>query len=156
MLTPFFYAATGVVDGTNLSAGIGTPHPFEVVLSPWLDGARLARRLNAAGLPGVSFEPYAFVRNGVLLSGVRLALSDSLRFKPATTAVYVLAAIRHQHPRHFRFVPRGGRYLFDTVWGTDRIRKDIARGAPAAAIVARWEPDLRRFLVLRSSYLLYP
>lgn len=156
MLTPFYYAATGVVDGTNLSAGIGTPHPFEVVLSPWLDGTRLAGRLNAAGLPGASFEPYAYIRNGVLLSGVRLVLSDPLRFKPATTAVHLLAEIRRQHPRHFRFVLRGGRYIFDTVWGTDRIRKDIARGAPATAIVARWEPDLRRFLLLRNSYLIYP
>jgi len=58
MLTPFYYAATGVLDGTNLSNGAGTPLPFQVVSSPWLDGDRLAARLNAAGLPGVTFEPH--------------------------------------------------------------------------------------------------
>jgi hypothetical protein len=42
------------------------------------------------------------------------------------------------------------------VWGTDKVRKDIVRGAPARAIVARWEPDLRRFQLLRSAFLLYP
>jgi len=156
MQTPVYYAATGVVDGTNLSNGVGTAHPFEVVISPWLDGGRLASRLNALGLPGVSFEPYATVLNGGLFSGVRLMVTDALRFRPATTAIHVLVETRRQHPRHFRFVARNGRQVFDYVWGTDKIRKDIERGAPAAAIVARWEPGLRRFQALRSAYLLYP
>jgi uncharacterized protein YbbC (DUF1343 family) len=155
MQTPFYYAATGVLDGTNLSNGVGTPNPFEVVVSPWLDGTRLAKRLNALGLPGVLFEPYAYPR-GVLTSGVRLMISDPPRFRPATTAIYMLAEIRRQHPRHFQFVTRAGRPIFDLVWGTDKIRKDIARGAPASAIVARWEPELRRFQILRGAFLLYP
>jgi len=156
MQTPFYYAATGVLDGTNLSNGAGNAGPFEVVVSPWLDGSRLARRLNALGLPGVMFEPHAFVRTSGLVSGVRLNVTDPLRFRPATTAIYMLVEIKKQHPRHFQFVPRNGRYMFDLVWGTDKIRKDISRGAPAAAIVARWEPDLRRFQVLRNAFLLYP
>jgi uncharacterized protein YbbC (DUF1343 family) len=154
--TPFYYAATGVLDGTNLSNGAGGAGPFEVVVSPWLDGSRLARRLNALGLPGVLFEPHAFVRHSGLTSGVRLTVTDPLRFRPATTAIHILAEIRKQHPRHFQFVPRHGRQMFDLVWGTDKIRKDIARGAPASAIVARWEPDLRRFHLLRAAFLLYP
>jgi len=156
MQTPFYYAATGVLDGTNLANGVGAANPFEVVVSPWLDGSRLAKRLNALGLPGIAFEPYAYPRGGPMPSGVRLVISDPLRFRPATTAIYMLAEIRRQHPRHFQFVPRSGRYIFDLVWGTDTIRKDIVRGAPASAIVARWGPELRRFQVLRAAFLLYP
>lgn len=155
-LTPFYYAATGVVDGTNLASGAGGAQPFEVVVSPWLDGRRLAARLNGFRLPGVVFEPYATIRANGLVSGVRLQITDPRRFRPATTAIYILTAVRDLHPRRLQFVPRNGRHMFDLVWGTDRIRKDIERGAPAGAIVARWEPDLRRFLAMRAAYLLYP
>lgn len=156
MMTPFYYAATGVLDGTNLSAGIGTPHPFEVVISPWLNAGRLAARLNAIGLSGVVFEPYEFVRGESTLRGVRLVLTDPLRFKPATTAVHILYEIRRLHGPTLQFIPRGGRYMFDFVWGTSSVRKAILRGAPASAIAARWEPGLRRFQMLRSPYLIYP
>jgi uncharacterized protein YbbC (DUF1343 family) len=156
MHTPFYYAATGVLDGTNLSNGVGTPHPFEVIISPWLDGRQLAERLNALGLPGVAFEPYAYVLRGGLLRGVRLQVTDPLRFRPATTAMHIMTTVRALYPRRFQFVARNGRHVFDFVWGTDRVRKEIERGAPASAIVARWEPDLRRFEALRAAFLLYP
>ncbi|MGQ0548396.1 MAG: exo-beta-N-acetylmuramidase NamZ family protein, partial [Armatimonadota bacterium] len=154
--TPFYYAATGVLDGTNLSAGAGTPHAFQVVRSPWLDGDRLAARLNAYGLPGIAFAPHDTGDGMMPRRGIRLTLTDPLRFRPATTAVHILAEIRKRHGDELAFVPRNGRYVFDLVWGTDDIRKDIVRGAPAHAIVARWEPDLQRFQMLRSPYLIYP
>jgi uncharacterized protein YbbC (DUF1343 family) len=156
MRTPLYYSATGVLDGTNLGNGIGTPYPFEVVLAPWLDGAALSQRLNALALPGVSFEPYAFVRNGTTLGGVRLLIGDPLRFRASVTALHMIVEIRNQHPQHFQFVERSGRQIFDFVWGTDVVRKDVARGAPAGAIAARWEPELRRFDVQRAPYLIYP
>ncbi len=155
MQTPFYFAATGVLDGTNLSNGVGTQNPFEVVGSPWLDGIRLAKRLNTLGLPGVSFEPVAYPYGGAAPTGIRLVMSDPLRFRPATTAVHMLVEIRRQHPHQFQFVSPSGRQTFDLVWGTDKIRKDIERGAPAQAIVARWEPDVQRFQMLRNAFLLY-
>lgn len=155
MQTPFYFSATGVLDGTNLSNGVGTQSPFEVVGSPWLDGIRLAKRLNTLGLPGVSFEPVAYPYGGVAPTGIRLVISDPLRFRPATTAVHMLVEIRRQHPRQFQFVGPSGRQTFDLVWGTSKIRKDIERGAPAPAIVARWEAELQRFQLLRNAFLLY-
>ncbi len=156
MLTPFYYAATGVLDGTNLSSGTGTPHAFQVVQSPWLDGDRLARNLNAIGLPGVTFEPHENGRGDRPRRAIRLVITDPLRFRPATTAVHILAEIRRLHGDRLEFVPRGGRYVFDFVWGNSSVRKAILRGAPASAIIARWEPELLRFQMLRSPYLIYP
>jgi len=156
MVTPFYYAATGVLDGTNLSNGAGTPLPFQVVASPWLDGDRVAARLNAAGLPGVTFEPHENGRSGLPRRAFRLVITNPLAFRPATTAIHILAEVRRLHGAQLEFVPRGGRHVFDFVWGTNDVRKAIMRGAPARAIVARWEPELRRFQMLRSPYLLYP
>ncbi|MGH2348430.1 MAG: exo-beta-N-acetylmuramidase NamZ family protein, partial [bacterium] len=155
-LTPFYYAATGVLDGTNLSSGAGTPHAFQVVRSPWLDGDTLAARLNALGLPGIAFAPHENGNGDRPRRAIRLTMTDPLRFRPATTAVHILAEIRRLHGDDLAFVPRSGRYIFDLVWGTDDVRKAIMRGAPAHAIAARWEPNLQRFQMLRSPYLIYP
>ena len=158
MLTPFYYAATGPLDGTNLWNGVATTSRFQVVLAPWIDGARLAARLNRRGLPGVRFSPSAVPhpRTGRVWRGVRLHVTDRAAFRPATTTVYVLAEIRDLHPGQLRFrLPRRGRALFDVVWGTKQVRVDLTRGLPAEAIVARWQPALRRFEALRSRYLLY-
>ncbi|MDR7522172.1 MAG: DUF1343 domain-containing protein [Armatimonadota bacterium] len=156
MTTPFYYAATGVLDGTNLVVGPGPVSPFQVVSSPWLDGDRLAARLNLIGLPGVVFEASDLGRSGGPRRAVRLVIHEPLRFRPATTAVYILVEVRRLHGDRLEFVQRGGRFVFDFVWGTNRIRKEILRGAPAHAIAARWEPELRRFQMLRSPYLIYP
>lgn len=151
------HAATGLLEGTNLSVGVGTSRPFETVTAPWLDGARLAWRLNAQRLPGVRFEPVRVDIGGRTERGVRLVLSDSRRFQPAATAVHILEAIRTLHPRAFRFVrPSRGPYRFDLVWGTDRVRRAIERGERADAIVASWNADRVWFLTVRERYLIYP
>lgn len=155
---PFYYAATGPVDGTNLWNGVATDSRFQVVLAPWLDGPRLAKRLNARGLEGVRFSPSAIPhpRTGVVWYGVRLHVTDPTRFRPSTTIVYVLAEIRALHGDQLVFKrPRRGAYLFDLVWGTKNLRLALERGAPAATIVAGWQPALERFFRLREPFLLY-
>jgi uncharacterized protein YbbC (DUF1343 family) len=157
MITPFYYGATGMFDGTTLLNGAGTLSEFQVVHSPWLDGDHLARQLNTVGLPGVVFEPIDTSRYGQWpRRAIRLVITDPVRFRPATTAIYILAEVRRLHGDRLQFLPRGGRYVFDFVWGTSSVRKDILRGAPASAIVARWEPQIRRFQTLRAPYLIYP
>jgi uncharacterized protein YbbC (DUF1343 family) len=154
MHTPFYYSATGVLDGTTLGNGVGTPYPFEVVVAPWLDGAALAHRLNAIGLAGVAFETHTLVRNGSTQGGVRLIVTDPLAFRPSLTALHVIIEAKALHPRQLQFVERGGRQVFDFVWGTDAVRRDILRGDDAAAIAARWDPEMRRFALLRAPYLI--
>lgn len=155
---PFFYAATGPLDGTNLWNGVGTSSRFQVVLAPWLDGTRLAERLNRQNLPGVRFSPSAVPhpRSGRIYRGVRLHITDRLKFRPAATAVTILAEVRRLHPDRFGFTrSRSGRYLFDVVWGTKGVRLALARGEPAASIVSRWQPALATFQRRREPYLLY-
>lgn len=154
----FYYAATGPVDGTNLWNGVATESRFQVVLAPWIDGHTLAARLNKDDLPGVRFTPSAIPhpRTGKIWYGVRLQIADPARFRPSTTIVYILAEIRQLYGTKLVFTrPRRGLYLFDMVWGTRSLRLALSRGDPASAIVARWQPGLRRFQELRDPYLLY-
>ncbi len=155
---PFYYAATGPLDGTNLWNGVRTSSRFQVVLAPWIDGPSLAERLNRHNLPGVLFTPSAIPhpRTGRIWRGVRLHITDQQQFRPATTTVYILTEIRDLHGArlHLERATRG-RSRFDIVWGTKDVRLAISRGDTAEAIVARWQPALERFTRLRETYLLY-
>lgn len=157
--SPFYYAATGAIDGTNLWNGTGTASRYRVVLGRYIDGAQLAERLNNRRLPGVTFSASTMPHpnTGRMWRGVRLHVTDPAQFRPSTTTVYVLAEIRAMYGRQLVFRrPRRGRYLFDRVWGTRDVRIAIQRGEPAEKIVARWQPDLTRFQQARERYLIYP
>jgi len=151
------HAATGVMEGTNLSVGAGTNVPFETVTARGVRGDLLAERLNRAGIPGVWFAPQVAGTADRRTGGIRLLITDPRQFLPATAAVYIMTAIRDLHPGLLQFVPSGDkrRYLFDLVWGTDAVRRALIRGASAESIVASWQDDLQRFEQTRQRYLLY-
>ena len=150
------HAATGMLEGTNLSVGVGSAIPFETVSAPWIAADRLAARLTAERLPGVRFEAISIGQRSGGKGGVRLVLTDTRQFRPATTAVHILAAVQALYPGKLEFSATWGRYTFDLVWGSDTIRKAIQRGDPADRIVAGWEESTQRFLGIRRRYLLYP
>ena len=157
--SPFYYATTGAIDGTNLWNGVSTDSRFQVIVARWIDGARLAERLNRYKLPGVIFSaatvPLPFSKQ--VWSGVQLHVMDPSQYKPLTTTVYVLVEIRKMYGNRLVIRrPRRGLPLFDRVWGTREVRLGIMRGDDAATIVARWQPGLQQFLALRQRYLLYP
>ncbi len=151
------HASTGMLEGTNLTVGAGSANPYEVVTTRWLQGDLLADRLNERQLPGVRFEPYTHLASGLRYSGIRLILTDVRLFKPATTAIHILDAVRQLHPEALQFTPprSGGRYLFDLVWGTDSVRKALLQGQSADRIVANWSDGLQRFVDVRQRFLIY-
>lgn len=153
-----YYAATGPLDGTNLWNGVSTDSRFRVVLAPWIDAPPLAERLNRFHLPGVRFTPSAipWPNTRTVWQGVRLHVTDPHVFRPATTAIYILAEIRRLHGGRLVFRrSRTGNYEFDRVWGTKQVRLALQRGDPAPSIIAAWQPGLLKFKKLRESYLLY-
>jgi len=151
------HAATGMVEGTNLSVGAGTSVPFETVTARGVRGDLLAERLNRAGVPGVWFAPQIAGPADRRTGGVRLLITDPRQFLPVTTTVYIMTAIRDLYPGLLQFARSANkeRYLFDLVWGTDTIRRALQRGATAESIVASWQYDLEHFAQTRQRYLLY-
>src|SRR2546428_9972621 len=151
------HAATGMVEGTNLSVGAGTSVPFETVTARGIRGDLLAERLNRAGVPGVWFAPQIAGPADRRTGGVRLIITDPRQFLPATTTVYIMTAIRDVYPGLLQFARSANkeRYLFDLVWGTDTIRRALQRGATAESIVASWQGDLEQFAQTRPPDLAY-
>jgi uncharacterized protein YbbC (DUF1343 family) len=153
------YPGTCLFEGTNLSVGRGTPRAFQQIGAPWLDGDELARRLNAARLPGVRFEAVRFrpANPGDLkfadtdVRGVRFITTERTAYDPTHAAVLALSEIRRMHPQQLRWHSAH----FDRLAGTTRLRASIEGGVAPAAIVADWEQELEAFRRLRKAYLLY-
>ncbi|MBI3977933.1 MAG: DUF1343 domain-containing protein [Chloroflexi bacterium] len=150
------YPATGLLEATNIAEGRGTPHPFENVGAPWIDGARWAAALAELDLPGVVFRPTGFVPDarkyaGQRCGGVFVEVIDRDRFRPVETGLYLIATARKLYPQHFAW--RDG---FDLMIGNAWLRPRLAVGDAIADLVNAWQGGLAEFQAIRQRALLYP
>jgi uncharacterized protein YbbC (DUF1343 family) len=150
------YPGTVYIEGTNLSEGRGTDFPFEQVGAPWLNADSIARLMNARGLPGVRFDTAHYTPRagtgkypGVPLNGVRIVVTDRATYRPITTALLLIDAIRTLHPTEFAWTG-----TIDRLAGTDQLRKAIEAHA-LPALLQRWESESAAFAEGRRPYLLY-
>ena len=149
------YAGIGALECTNLSVGRGTKAPFEVIGAPWIDGERLAERLNERQLPGtrfavVSYTPTTSVYVGRKCRGVAIRVTDADRFDSVRCGLEIACALQRQHPDSFDVGSYKG--MIGQDWVVDRIRS----GVDAARIQSEWEGSRRSFLRRRAQYLIYP
>ena len=105
----FAYLCTCLFEGTNLSEGRGTTHPFEWIGAPWLKASELAEHFNRKGLPGVKlrechFTPTFSKHKDTLCHGVQVHITDRRAFKPFETGLRLLWEIRQTH-EEFAFLP---------------------------------------------------
>jgi uncharacterized protein YbbC (DUF1343 family) len=161
--TAIVYTATCFIEGTNVSEGRGTQHPFEWIGAPWIDGEKLAKELNHYKLPGVKFEPISFTPTdiekvtvdpkyeGEKCGGVYLNVYDREKFEPVKVGVYILYALKKLYPDKFKWRTAGQ----DRLWGTDKVRLMIDEGKKPDEIIKTWEDDVKKFLSIRQKYLLY-
>jgi uncharacterized protein YbbC (DUF1343 family) len=161
--TAYVYPGQCLVEATNLSEGRGTTKPFEIVGAPFLDGYRLAARLEALELPGVRFRPLSFRPMfhkfaGRSCGGVQLHVTDRASFRPYRTGLAFLAAARAEAPADFRW--RAEPYEFvadppaiDLLTGSAAARRGIEAGAPLDALVAGFAEFERSFAERRAPHL---
>lgn len=152
------YPGAVAFEGTNLSCGRGTDHPFEQVGAPWLNAPHVAEAMNAAGLAGVTFEPVSFTPlsagdqkfEGQACQGVRLVVLDRNVYQPVRASAVLVSTIRTLHPDKFEF--RAAH--FDRLAGTDKLRLAIEAGT-LDALFKQWDADEAVFRVTRKPYLIY-
>jgi uncharacterized protein YbbC (DUF1343 family) len=162
--TALVYPGQCLLEGTNLSEGRGTTRPFELCGAPGIDGAALAQRLEAEGLPGVAFRPAWFrptfqKHAGRTCGGVQLHVTDRDAFRPVRTGLAVLAALRDAWP-DFRWRTQTYEFVsdvpaIDLLFGSDRERLALEAGLPWAEIAQAWEAEEEAFRAERSAVLLY-
>jgi uncharacterized protein YbbC (DUF1343 family) len=161
------YPGMGLVGEADVNEGRGTPTPFSLLGAPWMKGAGLAERLNAAGLDGVRFAAHVYTPRsipGVALSprfqgrrldGVRIAVTDPGAFTPLETGMHVLAALFAEARAKGIARPIANLAMFHALAGTRRLHRLLADGRSAADIIAAWQPEVARFRAQRARYLLY-
>ena len=126
----FCYIGTCITEGTNMSEGRGTNHPFECIGAPWLDSDEVVSYMDSLGFEGVKFRPYHFTptfskHKGELCHGIQLHITDHRAFTPFEVGLYLVDHIRKTYPE-FRFKPPEsyGHIHMDDVFGSDEFRRD--------------------------------
>ena len=163
--TAIVYPGAVLFEGTLLSEGRGTTRPFEIIGAPWIDGERFAGAMNRRNLPGVYFRPVFFEPTFHKhaqrpCGGCQVHVTDRSTYRSMRVAVEMLEEFRTEAPGETLW--RDPPYEYETVkppidilYGSDRLRRGIDAGEPAASIVADWPRDEAAFRELRQKYLLY-
>src|SRR5690606_29368706 len=163
--TAIIYPATCLLEGTNYSEARGTMEPFEVLGAPWVDGEKLAEKLNSYSLEGVQFNPRTFVPDSIVdgikiyppkflgekCEGVEIVVTNRDKFESAKAGVYILHALLELYPDKFEW--RNSR--MDGLLGTTRVREQLQAGVLPARIVREWDEAEVSFRKKREKYLLY-
>jgi uncharacterized protein YbbC (DUF1343 family) len=163
--TALVYPGLCLLEGTNISEGRGTTRPFEIIGAPFVDGYRLAERLDTEGLPGVRFRPLSFRPTfhkfaGQVCGGVQIHVADRAAFRPYLTGVAILRALHALaggafcwRTEKYEFV--SDRPAIDLLTGGDAIRKGIEAGAGLGDLRATWQRAEDAFAERRRAHLLY-
>jgi uncharacterized protein YbbC (DUF1343 family) len=179
--TSFFYPATGLLSYA-LNNGVGYTLPFELIGAPWIDGERLAKKLNDLALPGLRFRPTAYkpfygTLKETSCQGVQVHILDPHRAPLVSISFYALEALNQLYPERRIFEeppPKWDIWSFlrgllgwskapKSVWeewegalGDPGIRRRLANGRPVRELLKDWRRNDESFLKARAKYLLYP
>ena len=131
----YAYAATGLLEGTNISEGRGTTKPFELFGAPFFD-ARLLPALRDARLPGVLFReawytPAFGKYAGQTLRGIQLHIVDTDAFDPLLTILEMFSAISLLYGDRFAVLEAADDAPFrpiDRLWGDATLGDAITNG----------------------------
>jgi len=161
--TSIVYPATCYFEGTNISEGRGTDHPFEFIGAPFLNGDAWAAALQKSGLAGIRFHPVTFtprdIENvatnpkyrGETCNGVRPEVVDRNAFDPIRTALVMLRTAIDQGGDQFKWRERS----IDRLMGTSEVRMKLGGEAGVKSLELQARRDTDQFKPLRKKYLLY-
>ena len=144
------YPSLCFFEGTNVSVGRGTDFPFQVFGSPWLKSYEFSftPKPNAGAK-----EPFL---NGKICFGEDLRQYPDIKEKLDLS--FVLNAYQNfdKKSKDFFLQPSPGKdFWFDTLAGTDELRKQIIAGKSETEIRNSWKKDLESFEKIRVKYRVY-
>lgn len=150
----YWYPSTCFFEGTVLSEGRGTDHPFCIFGHPDLpktlysftpiarEGAAApklkGKRCFGWNIYGTKTEVLKEVDNQIQLKWIL----EAYKLFPEKDSFFIR--------------PKTGAYFFDKLAGDDSLRKQIIAGKTEGEIRASWEPKLKTFMAIRKKYLMYP
>lgn len=157
MTTAIAYPGTCLFEGTTLSVGRGTALPFLTIGAPDLSATRWVENLNDANLPGCLFRedwftPGSEVAKDQLCHGLQLAITNRKTFDPLLAGVTMLQTVLKISDSP---IWRKSGSTFDTLAGSNILRRQLSQGMSAPDIVAGWKPNEAKFSTQRQPFLIY-
>jgi uncharacterized protein YbbC (DUF1343 family) len=161
------YPGIGMIGELTVNEGRGTPTPFELFGAPWLDGERLAARLNAQRLAGVRLEPHTYTPRAIAnvaadprfvgrrITGVRVVVTDVETVRPLAVGLHAMAMIVAEAKAKGIAPIYGNDSMFRRIAGTRRLQQMLDAGAGGPAIIAAWKTEVAAFETRRAPYLIY-
>lgn len=145
----YLYPSLGLFEGTNVSVGRGTDHPFELLGRPQQKTGSYS--FTPTPIPGVADHPK---HEGVECFG--MILTDS-----AKTVSLVRKRINLEWMKYFYSTNSDGdngdyfKIFFTKLAGNTTLQKQIENGTPTSEIYESWQPGIDAFKTTRAKYLLY-
>ena len=157
MSSTYWYGSTCFFEGTILSEGRGTDHPFAIFGHPSLPNNLYAftpTSRDGAKDPKLKDQQcYGWNLFGTK-EIVLKAIDGKVQIK------YLLNAYQlYPDKENFFIKPKSGKavdYFFNKLAGNAELMEQIKAGVSEAAIRKSWEPKLAAFKKIRQKYLLYP
>jgi uncharacterized protein YbbC (DUF1343 family) len=148
------YTGIGMIEGTNISVGLGTDTPFELVGAPWVNGMALSAYLNARQIDGVRFVPVQFAPTSSIYAnqacgGVNIVVTARDSLDAPELGLEVAAALLHLYPNQFKAAALDGLMRNKASLGK------LIAGEDPRRIAEDWQDAVSGFMTERQKYLLY-
>ena len=139
------YPSLCFFEGTQVSIGRGTDFPFQVFGSPWLKNHPFKFT------PKPNFGAKDPFLNGKIWNGEDLRNYPEIKEKLDLS--FVINAYKNFDKKSKEFFLKN--LWFDTLAGTDELRKQIISGKSEEEIRNSWKQDLQNFEKIRTKYRIY-
>ena len=131
--TALIYPGMCLLEGTNVSEGRGTEHPFKWFGAPWIDGKILSKELNKLRLPGVVFVPKSFTPVSIpgvadkpkyenqLCDGIEIRVITRNEYQSLKVGVSILKKLQELYPENIIFKEN----RLNRLWGSDTLLNEL-------------------------------
>lgn len=144
----YLYPSLCLFEGTNVSVGRGTDHPFQMIGSPYTPLFSFA--FTPKSTFGSSSPPF---KDQVCLGYNLTTLTAEELISQKFTLQYLLNMYNAFTDKSKFFLSSN---YFNKLAGTDELRKQMEAGLTEEEIRLSWQDDLASFKKMRKKYLLYP
>ena len=133
--TALIYPGMCLLEGTNVSEGRGTDHPFKWFGAPWINSKILSQELNKLQLPGVVFVPKSFTPVSIagvadkpkfenqLCKGIEIRVINRNEYQSIAVGVSVLKKLQELYPENIVFKEN----RLNRLWGSDTLLKELQK-----------------------------
>ena len=133
--TALIYPGMCLLEGTNVSEGRGTEHPFKWFGAPWIDGEILSGELNKLHLPGVVFVPISFTPVSIpgvadkpkyenqLCDGIEIRVITRNEYQSLNVGVSILKKLQELYPENITFKEN----RLNRLWGSDTLLNELQK-----------------------------